>query len=160
MAIRAIAKTAHWRLTICGTGPEEGRLRALTKRLGVSDRVSFLGWQPREEVHRLMIEQANLFLFPSLHDEASFAVVEALSCGLPVLCVDLAGPPVLVGFAGISVDPGGVPRRVIVRLAEHLQVNEWPSPEEVRVRAVEFLLDKRADKVAALPFWAHLSSRN
>jgi len=39
----------------------------------------------------------DLLLFPSLHDSGGMAVLEAMSFGLPVLCLDLGGP-------GISVD--------------------------------------------------------
>ena len=33
----------------------------------------------------------DLFLFPSLHDSGGFVVLEALSHGLPVVCLDLGG---------------------------------------------------------------------
>ena len=38
----------------------------------------------------------DLFLFPSLHDSGGFVVLEALSLGLPVVCLDLGGPKDIV----------------------------------------------------------------
>ena len=41
----------------------------------------------------MMREEASVFVFPSLHDDSPWAVVEALAAGLPVVCLDLGGPP-------------------------------------------------------------------
>src|SRR5262249_17128782 len=38
----------------------------------------------------------SLLLFPSLHDSGGFVVLEALSHGLPVVCLDLGGPREIV----------------------------------------------------------------
>ena len=48
---------------------------------------------------------ADAFLFPSLHDSASFAVAEAVSLGVPVVCLDRGGPPEVarVPIAGVAV---------------------------------------------------------
>jgi len=95
IAIRALADLAarmpHARLTIVGKGPEQGRLRADAAALGVADRVDFVSWVPRERVFALY-DSHDLFVFPSLHDSSSNVVLESLSRGLPVLCLDLGGP--------------------------------------------------------------------
>jgi glycosyltransferase involved in cell wall biosynthesis len=60
------------------------------------------------------------FLFPSLHDSSGNAVLEALSCGLPVVCLDVGGPAVLVDAAcGFRVPPG-TPERAVRGLADAL----------------------------------------
>jgi glycosyltransferase involved in cell wall biosynthesis len=97
LAIRTIALLSGWQLTVCGDGPDAGRLRSLAQQLGVADRVTFLGWQPRAEVMRLMHE-CDVFLFPSLHDEGSWVTAEALASGLPVVSLDRGGPPVLGAY--------------------------------------------------------------
>ncbi len=97
LAIHSLVHLPDWRLLICGTGSDEMRLKRLAGRLGVDDRTQFLGWLPRERVRTLMTEEADVFVFPSLHDDAPFAVAEALTLGLPVVCLDRGGPPVLGG---------------------------------------------------------------
>jgi glycosyltransferase involved in cell wall biosynthesis len=111
-AIRALAFLPESSLLICGEGPEESMLRRLAHNLGLGDRVRFLGQQPREEVLRLMREEADVFLFPSLHDEGSWVVAEAAASGLPVVCLDRGGPPLLGGTAVAATTPEETVRRL------------------------------------------------
>lgn len=97
LALHALSHLEDWRLLICGTGSDEARLKRLARRLGVEERVRFLGWIPRERVRAMVADEADIFLFPSLHDDAPFAVAEALAAGVPVVCLDRGGPPVLGG---------------------------------------------------------------
>lgn len=96
LSIRTIAQLPGWRLRICGRGWDEPRLRRLARELEVENRIEFLGWVPREKVTALM-RDCDVFLFPSLHDDAPFAVMEALGAGLPVACLDIGGPAYLGG---------------------------------------------------------------
>jgi glycosyltransferase involved in cell wall biosynthesis len=52
-----------------------------------------------------MAEEADLLLFPSLHDEGPMVVAEALTVGLPVVCLDRGGA---TGFGGTAVRAGRV----------------------------------------------------
>lgn len=113
LAIRTIALLPDWRLLVVGDGPEEARLRRLVRDTGLQDRVEFLGRIPREGVLEIMRERADLLLFPSLHDDAPLVVAEAVATGLPVVCLDRGGPPVL---GGVGVKPGS-PERTVRDLA-------------------------------------------
>ena len=97
LAIRTLTLLPEWHLVLCGDGPDRARLEKLARRLGVRGRVRFLGRRSREEARRLMKDSGDVLIFPSLHDEGGFAVVEALAAGLPVVCLDRGGPPVLGG---------------------------------------------------------------
>ena len=99
LGIQAFAKllasapaSEYW---IIGTGPENEHLKALAQKLGVSDKVHFMGKLPRNEVMQ-RLGDANVFLHPSLHDTGSWAVLEAMSAGLPVVCLRRGGPAILV----------------------------------------------------------------
>ena len=116
LALEAIARLPAWRLVILGDGPEELRLRSLAGRLGIADRVEFRGMQTRDEVMRVMREEADVLVFPSFHDEGSLAVVEAVATGLPVVCLDRGGPRILGGTAV----PIGSPRRTVRRMAAEI----------------------------------------
>jgi glycosyltransferase involved in cell wall biosynthesis len=98
----------------------------MARSLGVADRIEFLGWVPREQLRALMAERADIFIFPSLHDDAPFAVAEALAAHVPVVCLDRGGPPVL---GGTPVATSGLPETVAA-LAEGIRtsIGMTPSP--------------------------------
>jgi glycosyltransferase involved in cell wall biosynthesis len=112
LAIRAMVDLPGWRLVICGRGKDEHRLRRLADRLDVADRVEFRGWVPRDRLFDIMRDDADVFLFPSLHDQSPWVVAEALACGLPVVCLEEGGSTVLGGF--------GVRRTTVRRTAADL----------------------------------------
>lgn len=95
LAINAIAR-AHpdWKLTVYGDGPERAHLERLASTLGLHDRVRFAGHRPRAEALSAMAD-ADILLFPSMHDQAGWAAAEASSMGTPVVCLPLGGPPTL-----------------------------------------------------------------
>lgn len=77
-------------LMCIGTGPEEELLRQRAEASGFSAQIQFINWMPRAEVIQLY-QQASVFLFPS-HEGAGMVVPEAMSFGLPVVCLDNIGP--------------------------------------------------------------------
>jgi glycosyltransferase involved in cell wall biosynthesis len=109
------------RLTIIGSGPDELWLRRLAHRLGLTDNVTWIPWLERAMVMRAY-PRHDVFLFPSLHDSSGNAVLEALSCGLPVVCLDVGGPALLVdascGFRVPARKPK--PEEVVTGLAQAL----------------------------------------
>ena len=129
LAIRALSYAPGWRLVICGKGTDERRLRRLARRLRVEDRVELRGWLPREELFDVMSSEADVFLFPSLHDQSPWVVAEALTFGLPVICLEEGGSTVLGGT--------GVPRSGVRATAEALAValvaakGAQPAPPEL-----------------------------
>lgn len=82
-------------LTLIGSGNYQAQARRLAQRLGLADRVFFVGKLPRTEVLKSYAD-FDVFLFPSLHDTGGYAVIEAMFNGLPVICLDCAGPAVAV----------------------------------------------------------------
>jgi glycosyltransferase involved in cell wall biosynthesis len=137
LALESIASTREWRLLVCGAGRDERQLAKLADRLGLDGRVRFLGPQPREEVLRLMRSEADVLLFPSLREEAGWVVVEALACGLPVVCLDRGGPHVLGGDAALTARIEDDPEAVAASLARLLE-SVLPSEKQVRERARHF----------------------
>jgi glycosyltransferase involved in cell wall biosynthesis len=117
LALRTLARLPDWRLLVAGAGPDEERLRRLARQLGLDGRVQFLGWVPRERLLSLLHDQVDVFLFPSLRDQAPWAVAEARALGLPVVCLGVGGPPLLGGQAV----PPSSPERTVRGLAAALQ---------------------------------------
>ncbi|MEZ4688115.1 MAG: glycosyltransferase [Bacteroidia bacterium] len=81
-------------LKLVGKGPEKERLERLVQRLGLEEAIEFIEWMPREELLK-QYGKAAAFLFPS-HEGAGMVVAEALSFGLPVICIDNVGPGAFV----------------------------------------------------------------
>lgn len=149
MAIRAVAMTAGWRLVVAGKGPEESALRTLAAALDATDRVSFLGEVERTKALEVM-HGSDVLLFPSTHDEAGWVVAEALSVGVPVVCVDRGGPRAIAGEAAVVV-PLGADRDAVARsLAGILERRSFPTSAVAVESAKRFLIDHRAAGVGSL----------
>lgn len=75
---------------VVGEGDDRARLEALTRDVGVSERVRFLGaigLQSLIEVYRM----ADLFVMPSTGEGFGIAFLEAMASGTPALGLDVAG---------------------------------------------------------------------
>lgn len=83
-------------LKIVGNGHFHSYLKSLVLRLGLSDRVIFIPYVPQKELFKIY-QTSHLFLFPSFHDSGGFVVLEAMSFGLPVICINQGGPADIVG---------------------------------------------------------------
>lgn len=96
-------------LRVVGDGPERGALEAQAARLGVADRVEFVGF--REDVPALLGE-ADALVLPSSLEQQPLVLVEALGAGLPCLATDVGGVADMLGTDGIVVPPDDVPALV------------------------------------------------
>lgn len=88
--IRAIAKLKDPSLLylICGHGELEDDLKSLVNELGLTSQVWFAGY--RTDVIDIY-QISNLYIFPSYQEGLPMALLEAMSCGMPVICSDIRG---------------------------------------------------------------------
>jgi len=116
-----LTKFPDARFTILGKGPDEQWLRQLASHLCIEHAIIWLEWLPRNEVNEVY-KRHDVFLFPSLHDSGGMVALEAMSNGLPVVCLDLGGPGIIVdetcGYR-ITTDGQSV-KQVVNKLAEAL----------------------------------------
>lgn len=75
-------------LLICGRGKLEKNLKRLAKKLNVSHKVKFLGF--RNDIGEILFA-SDIFVFPSFQEGLPLAVMEAMSCNIPVICSDIRG---------------------------------------------------------------------
>ncbi|MED9783832.1 glycosyltransferase [Escherichia coli] len=98
-------------LRIAGKGFMREQLEELTRTLGVSDKVEFLGWVENDKVPSLL-NTFDVYVAPSTLDSESFgvAIVEASSCELPVIVTRVGGLPEVVidNKTGIVVEPNDI----------------------------------------------------
>jgi glycosyltransferase involved in cell wall biosynthesis len=94
-------------LRIVGIGPELARLRDLSYKLGLTDRVTFLGHVPFAQlVHEY--RSADVFCLPSRQEGFGIVLLEAMASGLPIVASCAAAIPEVVpdGECGVLVKPG------------------------------------------------------
>ncbi len=91
--ITALARVNQAELWLAGIGPEQAALQDLTKRLGLEERVRFLGW--REDIPALHA-QADVFVCPSRHEALGNVVVEAMAQGKAVVATASQGPSQMI----------------------------------------------------------------
>jgi len=72
--------------------------------LGLAEDVVFLGWLPFEDIP-VIYSAADLFVFPSLHEGFGIPVLEAMACGVPVVCSNIEPLDEVAGDAARLVDP-------------------------------------------------------
>jgi glycosyltransferase involved in cell wall biosynthesis len=104
---RVVAADPSTRLVLVGEGEQRAALEALVRDLGLGARVTFAGQRTHEDVIRFM-KASDLFVLPSLIESFGIVLVEAMSCGLPIVASKVMGVPSVIahGVNGHLVAPG------------------------------------------------------
>ena len=76
-----------YRMLVVGDGGDAGEIKAEAEKLGLSDRIIFVGAINDRNELRVYYTAANLFVFPSEYDTNGIVVREAAACGLPSMLV-------------------------------------------------------------------------
>ena len=144
---------------LVGEGPERPRVEAQIAALNLQDRILVHGARPRDEIIE-MLGKADVFALASVptrrgkREGIPVVLMEAMSCGLPVVASRLSGIPELVDHeeSGLLVSP-----RDVVALADALErLNANPSQRHAmgqsgRAKVLrEFNLRRNSARRAAL----------
>ena len=102
-AIKILSKM-HQNITlaIAGHGPHLQALQKQTIKLGINNKVRFLGI--RKDIPSLM-SAADVFVLPSAWEGFGLVVAEAMACNRVVVATDCGGVKEVVGDAGFLVPP-------------------------------------------------------
>jgi glycosyltransferase involved in cell wall biosynthesis len=105
-ALGGLRDRRDWRCTIAGNGPLEVYQKQ-AEDLGVSDRITFLGWQSPQQTSALLAS-AHLLVLPSFSENLPMAVLEGLAYGLVVISTPVGAIPEVVqdGQNGLLVPVG------------------------------------------------------
>ena len=90
LTIEALTRLPDTSLLLAGDGPERGALAALATRLGVGDRVRFLGPRPHHELKHLYTA-ADAMVLASSREGWANVLLESMACGTPVIASDIPG---------------------------------------------------------------------
>jgi L-malate glycosyltransferase len=103
----AVHKEIPSRLVMVGDGPDRGDAEEETRRIGLEDRVHFLG---KIDNVAPLLASADMFLLPSSSESFGLSALEALASGVPVIGTNAGGMPEVVrnGETGILCPVGDV----------------------------------------------------
>ncbi|WP_194976844.1 glycosyltransferase [Aquiflexum lacus] len=102
--LRQCVSEKHIELWIVGEGPLKESLVQQVNQLEIQASIKFLGFQ--ENVFQFL-EQADIFVLPSLREGSSVSLAEAMSYGLPSIVTEIGGAREILGdiHSGLLVDP-------------------------------------------------------
>jgi glycosyltransferase involved in cell wall biosynthesis len=153
LAIRALAATpAEITLEIYGDGEKREELEALVRRLGLRERVRFMGWMPDHEDLLAALRGYRGYVFPSLAEANGIVMQEAMMIGLPVIATRWGGPMHLADEeTAIYVDPVSEAQMVAGLAGAMTRLAREPDHAEAISRAAR-------KKAEALYSWDAVSS--
>jgi glycosyltransferase involved in cell wall biosynthesis len=85
----------HFEFRIGGDGPMRATYQAIAKRLGVADRVRWLGEVSRHDTPKLFRE-CHIYVMPSRHETFGVVYAEAIASGKPIIATRCGGPEFIV----------------------------------------------------------------
>jgi glycosyltransferase involved in cell wall biosynthesis len=134
---------------IIGSGPEEQKLRKVVKENNLDSVVKFINFLPQKEFMN-ELSGADIFLFPSFHDSGGMVVVEAMSYGVPVVCLDAGGPSFSVtektGIKIKSINPNQTIKSItnaLIKLANNPDLREQMGKMAIERVKIEFLWENK-----------------
>jgi teichuronic acid biosynthesis glycosyltransferase TuaC len=156
LTIAALPSLPGHTLLLIGDGPDLVALRALAARLGVSDRVTFLGRRPHAELPR-WYTAADLLVLASSREGWANVLLEAMACGTPVLATPAWGSREAVSApaAGLVLDeatPAAIAAGVRRLLAappdraatrRHAEGYSWDATTEGQLALFDRILEPR-----------------
>ena len=115
-----VRKQVPARLVLAGDGPDREFAEREVDRLGLKDRVRFIG---KVEDVAQVLRWAHLFLLPTLSESFGLAALEALATGVPVIGARVGGLPEVVehgvsGFLGAPEDVDGMAQGALALLQD------------------------------------------
>lgn len=112
---RIVGSDVH--VEVLGAGSRTARWKALAARLGVGMLFTWHGWLEREAA-KSVVSSCDVFVITSIKDLTSTVLLEALSMGKPVVCLDHCGfSDVVDETCGIKI-PVGYPKEVVEGFAK------------------------------------------
>ncbi len=132
-------------LDVVGEDTLSGSLRSAAARLGIADRVRFLGFRSSHDLVPLY-HSAHLFVLSSLHEAAGVVLLEAAACGVPVVGSAVGYLADWAPDAAAAVPPND-PRALAAAIGALLA--DPPRRQALASRAQTFALEHDANATAA-----------
>ena len=123
------------RLTLAGTGPEEGALRAQVRRLGLDDAVTMPGFVDSEQA----MAEHDVLAMLSVWENCSYALLDAAARGMGVVASDVGGNPEILPPSSLVAagDASAVAAALAAQgldLAARPTLRDWPTVADMCTR--------------------------
>ena len=148
LVIRSLAQMGDVELFIAGRGACEANLRTLASKLGVYDRVHFLGVLPQSKL-RTLYSAADCLVLASEREGWPNVVLEAMACGAPVVATNVGGVPEILTMRNVGLLMERLSADAIVRAVKELRANA-PNRAEVCQHARTYSWDETTSGQVAL----------
>lgn len=145
IVIKALKEIEGATLMVAGEGPEETRLAALARKMGLEERVRLLGSVPHKDLPALL-SAADVMALASESEGLANAWIEAMACGTPVVTPEVDG-------AAEAVDRPAAGRLLRERTpaafaaAIRAILLDPPSPGAVRASAERFAWERNTHQL-------------
>lgn len=93
--LKAFPNNKDVTLTVVGSGSEYEKLEKLTEKLNMHQQINLYGVADRKEVLKLL-QNSDALILSSQYETFGVVIIEAMSCGLPVLATKCGGPESIV----------------------------------------------------------------
>lgn len=142
-----------YELTLVGDGQDRTYLEDLASKIGIADRLIFTGFASQDEVRNYLL-QSDIFILPSFAEGVPVSLMEAMSCGIPVIATYVGGIVELIESeeTGLLVSPSDpiALRDAIARYIDDYDFREKVSHQGRDKVVSNFNLDNEIDKLAQL----------
>jgi glycosyltransferase involved in cell wall biosynthesis len=137
-------------LVLVGDVAKRADVREAIEREGIASQTRLIGVVSDEALISLY-QRAGIFAFPSLYEGFGLPVLEAMACGVPVICSNSSSLPEVAGDAAVLIDPRNVEQwsMELARLLDDAGVCAELS-ERGRARALTFSWDRTAAETVAV----------
>ncbi|MEN6293488.1 MAG: glycosyltransferase, partial [Methanobacterium sp.] len=146
-------KQENIKLMIVGTGPKKYELKDRVHKLGLEKTVIFTGNLKPEEMHNYY-QAADIFTLPSYTEGLPISILEAMSCGTPVIATNVGGIPEIIddNINGFIIPPKNkkILKDKLNILIKDAKLREYFAKNSIIKIKREFNIDQKIDKLTAL----------
>lgn len=89
---------------LIGTLSEDGYHQQVIKKFSANKQIQFIEYVEDEDLS-VIYSNAIAFIYMSLYEGFGLPILEAMQCGVPVICSNTSAMPEVIGNAGICIDP-------------------------------------------------------
>lgn len=149
-AINKVSNRIPCHLTLIG----KGNLKSFQNQTGFSKQLKIISWMPQNKLLEAY-KNYDILLFPSFRDSGGMVVLEAMSQGLPVICLDLGGPGQIVNeTCGKVITTNDKTEEELIQSIAEAIIELYNNPQLLKTlsegaikRAKEFSWDKTVSRV-------------
>lgn len=138
------------RLLLVGNGTCENSLKEQSVKLGIDDKVRFVGYQDNVDA---WLDLFDVFVLPSLAENHSIGLLEAMRAGKPIVSTNVGGNPESVEHEkqGLLVPPADAAalEKAILRMIENSELRMQLGSSARKRFKEEFTEDRMLEKIAA-----------